>query len=398
MPSRFEQFNQRTCKATKAISKSSRLNDDDDDDDSYDDDYDDHDDNSYNDIDDIHPVEALTCDGGWHGESVPTLTTLSNKDRYRTPHGSHTVAADGGCVTNPELAPEGRALCTLEREIIDDYYKLESHQAVPRAARLLRVLMESLEDLYLLSLCDALVAQGTSNFSTLAAMLIIARTGVPNPASLLLFLDQALVDSGVMPTAYLHFAHSTEVEENASEDGSHRWLVHMNDFVSGVPHMMSKKFEKRLGFNPWHPKLRVKMVNGLPQLPMEVFDVEQSVWLGLGGVKPTWPGQCSSRRKRDDDPLNYITTCMKNGLEHIKLAHPEAALHCWYTALGAIDRNVARGDIAPATVDAIKNAAEANIKSFMLSRYERLSVVGMSQVLKLSQFKKTKGDAMMIIE
>lgn len=104
---------------------------------------------------------------------------------------------------DPSYADKGMR-CAMQYEDILLYQSLDEHRSVPRSYRLMRVLLESIEDIYLLSMCDALIAQASSHFSTMAAMLMTARLGVSNVLSNVVYLDIENVKSGLFPTALLH--------------------------------------------------------------------------------------------------------------------------------------------------------------------------------------------------
>ena len=67
---------------------------------------------------------------------------------------------------------------------------------------MMMVLFEAIEDLYLLSHVDVMVAQMSSHFSTVAALLIWARTGAADLSNIL-YLDSQLGQSGSNECAYL---------------------------------------------------------------------------------------------------------------------------------------------------------------------------------------------------
>ena len=67
---------------------------------------------------------------------------------------------------------------------------------------MMMVLFEAIEDLYLLSHVDVFVAQMSSHFSTVAALLIWARTGAADLSNVL-YLDSQLGQSGSNECAYL---------------------------------------------------------------------------------------------------------------------------------------------------------------------------------------------------
>jgi hypothetical protein len=101
------------------------------------------------------------------------------------------------------------------------------------------VLAESLEDIFLLSLGDVLVAQGSSHFSTLTSLLVWARTGCFRADERVLFLDQDAIDTGVVPTSFLeamNMLNSTYGLDPAlvEDAGIQRWMLQTNMFFSGL--------------------------------------------------------------------------------------------------------------------------------------------------------------------
>jgi hypothetical protein len=101
------------------------------------------------------------------------------KDRFRTPHGSHTVAAEGGCSAKS---------CALWWNDIQFYQKNGELKDKTKGEKLLIALFEAVEDMYLLSYSDNLICQMSSHYSTLASLLIWARTGARDPY-IIIFLD-----------------------------------------------------------------------------------------------------------------------------------------------------------------------------------------------------------------
>jgi hypothetical protein len=113
--------------------------------------------------------------GKWSRSSNPDLRmiTIPAAARYRTKHGSHTVAADGACTGDHCSIPWERAL---------EYRSMPEHSQ-SKSDRIMRVLVEAAEDLFLLSLCDKLLGTAQSHFSTMAGMLVHARTAAHDIAT-----------------------------------------------------------------------------------------------------------------------------------------------------------------------------------------------------------------------
>lgn len=251
---------------------------------------------------------------------------------------------------------------------MDLYRNLEYHKTTTRSMRLMRVLLESIEDLYLLSQCDALVAQGSSYFSTFAGMLIFARTGVADMLHTALFLDNELTASGTIPTAYLPYTHDVNPTNNLVNDGSLRWIDNVNIFVSGLENSLVKS-TVTLDFDPWSADMRMKMVNGLPKLPDVVFYTESSTWLGTS-VRPVWPGHCPRKMRRGDDIVTFVNTCVNLGVEHYEISHPVQAMHCWQNALRIMQMAEMLKGMTNKFNEAREIASE-NMRSLKLPKYDR---------------------------
>eukprot|EP00981_Chlorochromonas_danica_P010783 scaffold3412_cov171-Ochromonas_danica.AAC.1 len=278
----------------------------------------------------------------WYNSGVvPSIFTISNSNRYRTEHGSHTVAANGGCQRDEKYLDRGMR-CALNYQAIVHYQTVEEHRSVPRAYRLMRVMLEAVEDLYFLSQCDALVAQGSSHFSTLASLLIWARTGAFHLDKNILFLDQRKIEQGIIPTAFLHGMNllngTHSLDESIGQSGKQRWAIHSNYFLSGLPNKMTNTI--RVSYNPWSDDNRIHLVNSLPHLPDKVFYTEVQHWLG-GKYKPVWPGMCPGPHDGQHvlkwTPLEYITVLINEGVDHLSQSHEGQALQCWKDALQALD-------------------------------------------------------------
>ena len=136
---------------------------------------------------------------------LPRFHTLPASARFRTPHGSHTAAAAGGCIgQHCSLQPAdvlfyraaqassaaqeeaGAGASTSAAALATRGATAPRHDGTAastpstrlvQARSLMRVLGESIEDLFLLGGSDVLVTQGSSHFSTFAALLGVARCG-----------------------------------------------------------------------------------------------------------------------------------------------------------------------------------------------------------------------------
>lgn len=268
----------------------------------------------------------------WPGGAprAPVIFTVNASERYRTPHGSHTVAADGGCV---------RDVCAMHAHDILAYRAQPDHAAVPRPQRIMRVLLESIADLYMLSHTDHLVSQGSSHFSTLAAMLIWARTGGVAAPSRCTYLDEGLIAEGIVQTSYLH-GSLNGTAHIAPGRGHERWASHSRRFFEGltVPERSQSTdgaLRASSTFSIDGPEMRLALVDGLPLFPGDTFYREARRWLGghegEGREAPIWAGECPLQRLPRQRAHDYIIELINHGADHSDL-HPSQAAKCWSEA------------------------------------------------------------------
>lgn len=287
----------------------------------------------------------------WYDEDIddpratPKVFTIPNDHRYRTEHGSHTVAANGGCLRDEKYKEKGMR-CALHYEAIVQYQSMDEHRSQPRSLRLMRVLLESIEDLYLLSKCDALIAQGSSHFSTLAALLIWARTlgydtfqpttftpltsspSTPEYLQRIHFLDEDGIRAGFTPTGFLHGMNllngTVSVDTRSVDSGIRRWQVHTAGFQTALPESAQLTWAYPTAhralqdsitrywasqpqlFEPdgWldNPIRRIHLEHHLPQMQRDLFYLETRHWLGF--VDPsTWLGSFSPSAAVKGKPL-----------------------------------------------------------------------------------------------
>jgi hypothetical protein len=146
--------------------------------------------------------------GQGKGQGQPVCVfTADPSERFRAEHGAHIVAADGGC--KPVMVPDpagGRSTeklgCAIPYNHVLDYRDDPELNKTPPPQRMMTVLLDAVEDLYLLSFTDVYVAQMSSHFSTVAALLIWARSGAADVSNVL-YLDSQLGVSGENECAYL---------------------------------------------------------------------------------------------------------------------------------------------------------------------------------------------------
>lgn len=318
----------------------------------------------------------------WYNDQVPGIFTIHNNDRYRTEHGSHTVAANGGCQRDEKYTEKGMR-CALNYQAIVHYQTMEEHRSVPRSMRLVRVMLEAIEDLYFLSQCDGLIAQGSSHFSTLASLLIWARTGAlhAGPKGSVVFLDEDKIAKGFVPTAFLHGMNllngTHSLDESSSAQGVQRWVVHTNYFLSGVHSHQSNNV--KLTYNPWAADNRMALMpGGMPQLPSKIFYNEAKTWLGNAGkkYKPVWPGMCpgafGNLHTAGWSALDYLTTVINLGVEHLSHSHEGQALQCWADALVVLDEHP-NVDI-PQRVQEYRSVATENAGTLKKLKYAEMII------------------------
>jgi hypothetical protein len=112
-----------------------------------------------------------------------------------------------------------------------------------------RALIESIEDLYMLSLSDVFLGTGTSYFSTLVAMLIWARTGGFDGANVVHFIEEGIgLEEGSIGNAFLNLHHELNDEKSSGgktpvpEGDSNiqyymerrSWTEATEEFISGI--------------------------------------------------------------------------------------------------------------------------------------------------------------------
>jgi hypothetical protein len=298
----------------------------------------------------------------WYNDKVPNIVTIMNVDRYRTLHGSHTAAATGACSFTNSIDKGGT--CSLRHTDILPYQEDERHNSIPRAHRIFRILVESLEDIYLLSLNDALIAQGSSHFSTLAALLIWARTGCVDVINTVIFLDELEINEGLIPSAMLHgqnllnSTYGLRNHPNKTEAAILRWNQHQNLFISGLRNTSidmtiynnnnnnnntngKKKKMTMETIDPWDESSRIHIRSNLPYISPQIFYRETQNWLGLNELyQPVWNGMCPGKFSKGQNATKYVVDVSNLGVEHYEMNHPDQAIQCWRNCLDAINSSV----------------------------------------------------------
>lgn len=312
----------------------------------------------------------------WYGEKKPKAFTIENVKRYRTEHGSHTVAANGGCLRDPSYSEKGMR-CSLNYDIIVKYQGLEEHRSVPRSYRLMRVLLESIEDMFLLSQGDAFVSQGSSHFSTLAALLTFAHTAAVDNPDRVAFVDQKAIEQGFTPSAYLHgmnLLNGTHgVQKGDVKAAMQRWVIHTNSFLSGTNSKLVQHSLK-LDFDPFGPQMQMTLLRGFPHLPEKSFYLEAKTWLGQTRYKPVLPGHCPGKIKQGEDVNKYAGVVINLGVDHLEKSHSGQAIQCWKDAIKALE---GAGKDFLATNRNAANAlsvAKGNLETLRVMRYAEMVI------------------------
>jgi hypothetical protein len=225
---------------------------------------------------------------------------------------------------------------------------------------------------------EAIVSQGSSHFSTLAAALVWARTGCVAAQERILFLDWDGMIEGRTPTAYLHgrsfsvmfccsccccfvldnsFAQhplssnwisstgtnlkSSQYKLSPTEPGVRRWKIHTGRFISGLPQVIQGSAEISLDYDPWDASHRIHMRKGIPHIDNDVFAREAGTWLGRP-FEPVWPGSCRASQTAADDPYVYVSNQINAGAEHFSESHFAHASFCFSHAAAIASKHQQR--------------------------------------------------------
>lgn len=272
----------------------------------------------------------------WPGgaEAAPCIFFPEASQRYRSPHGAHTAAADGAC--------EGQS-CALYPQVALYYKRMNDQTPEGRATRILRSVLEAIEDIHMLSYANVLAGTGSSHFTVMAVMLSWARHGVPLGADNVIFMDKDLVESGVVQCGFMH--GSLNKTSFISEDkGYMRWAMLTRRFIEGldegVQHNPLEATEKERQYS-------LRMEHNLPKLPEYVFRTEARRWSGK--KSQLWPGECpvpqnSSPEKKSipETKLDHVFDLINWGTYHLDL-HPEQAMRCWLAAQAILTELSAAG-------------------------------------------------------
>jgi hypothetical protein len=311
------------------------------------------------------PAVAAKWPGG--AADAPRLFTVPAALRYRTAHGSHTVAADGGCVLDS---------CALHAHDVLAYRAQPAQADVPRHDRIMRVLSEAAADLYLLSApgVGTLVTQASSHFSTMAVLLLWARSAARDPASAYVYLDDAPVSEGTLQCSLLHGALNGTAAVPPGRGGE-RWLSHTRRFVEGLHDAATADSGSGAAFDVASPSLRLGLVDGLPLFPGDTFYREAARWTGAAPPPShVWPGECPlAPPATGGTPLTatqlreHVAALVNTGADHSDL-HPGQAVRCWRAAeallTAAAHPSAAAADSLPSdAVAQLLDVVEGNLRA-----------------------------------
>jgi len=361
-----------------------------------------------------HMWEWLVTEDDAHDLFFDPPCVFSTDDRFRTEHGSHTVAGAGACAHTYKQG-DHTMTCALKVEDLAMYRQTNDDvRHLSLAKRLMRALFEALEDMYLLSLMDFFVGTLSSHYSTHVAMLVWARNGAVDPGNEVAFLDVEEVESGFHECSYFLFILRPLLQP---WEGRLRWIHHTRRFLEGLTN-----FNTHTGVNHTvaeEPSYRIRLVDQLPWVPPEIFSKETARWMGnektilkLGAPSPAggkrkrsgkkgavatdddddddggggdessslhgvWPGECSvdtsagrrmaanvkSGAMSADDALMEVATLLNFGADHHEIHHNQA-VRCWRQAenlLLALQPAVTRDKTVQATVAEYISVARGNM-------------------------------------
>lgn len=177
-------------------------------------------------------VSRLT---GFTNKKLPCVFVAEPSERFRTVDGSHTVAADGGCIRDVCALPADRVVHHRNQNAKEDGVSVADGEGTgeARAHRIMRTLFEAVEDIYMLSYSDSIISQGTSHFSTIAVLLSWARTGAYGGDASSFFLDHKDLSSGLLQPGFIH-GSVNQTSAIAASRAAERWGTHTKRFIEGL--------------------------------------------------------------------------------------------------------------------------------------------------------------------
>lgn len=172
---------------------------------------------------------------GFTASKLPCVFVAEPSERFRTIDGSHTVAADGGCIRDVCALPADRVVHHRNHNAKEDGISVTDGEGSgeARAHRIMRTLFEAVEDIYMLSYSDSIISQGTSHFSTIAVLLAWARTGAYGGDASSFFLDHKHLSSGLLQPGFIH-GSVNQTSAIAISRAAERWGTHTKRFIEGL--------------------------------------------------------------------------------------------------------------------------------------------------------------------
>ena len=255
----------------------------------------------------------------WFNNSVHPQLIL-DETRYRTELG-HKAAAGPACLRHDKDSTNWICSLTYEEALLHhDDNKLSN-----KGERLMRVMLEAIEDIYLLSLSDSIIGLGYSHFGTIAVPLMWARTGLSEPLVRSQYLDIDSIMLGTTPSAYLHEIHVKERKEL----GIARWEVYNTQFISGLDeqHDLAVGPSSKLEFDPWEKANHLKIKRCLPFLKPDLAYREFEMW-NQKTYTPLWPGSCPRKNDVDNFSMLTVSNLIKLASIHHEQQHGSQSFLC----------------------------------------------------------------------
>lgn len=209
----------------------------------------------------------------------------------------------------------------------------------------MQVLLEAIEDSFMLSRTNNIVTQGTSHFSSLAILVSWARTGA-DPSSVF-FIDGELIESGLMQGSFLHGSlnGTSSIDPKRAFE---RWVGYTHRFIEGIQYDNLEHYkESGNGIYPLLPLgrdsiYRFRVEELLPLVPHNVWEAERPRMMGLVRANSTvWSGECPLAQIPDQALDQYIVDLINHGADHSN-DHPNQAMRCWILADQLMEKKKAK--------------------------------------------------------
>lgn len=279
---------------------------------------------------------------GWYGDKPPCIFTVNETLRFRTTHGSHTVAAEGGCTLGT---------CAMySQDIIAWREKLAGESVdgdgVKKYHRIMTTLLEAIEDVYMLSRCPTLIMQGSSHFSSLSVLVSWAIYGAD--PSRITFLDEDYIASGLVQGSFLH-GSLNGTSHLDPYTAFYRWTAYTRRFIESWPYDLLEQYARKgNGLYPFYPnkveddlnyRFHIDGKELIPTLPANVFKAEARRMLGFYDYDHNvWIGECPLPQLGNYQPLDqYIVDLVNHGAEQSN-DHPNQSMRCWLKAQSLLER------------------------------------------------------------